>query len=104
VSRGFGRWQRSLLVAVEKYDVVPVADVGWDELGREPSRTEMVALRRAARTLAEGGQLLARYLICCDRCGELGVLFRCCGHRGYVLVVTRRADLKGFMPKGRPAG
>lgn len=59
VSRGPGRWQRALLAALDRRDPVLVADAVEDELGRVPTRAEMVAGRRAAHSLDLFGRNVA---------------------------------------------
>ena len=95
MSRGPGRWQRVLLDLVESHDAVPVADAVHSELGREPTRSESVAARRAARLLAEQGKARAIYLGCCKRCGEYRTTWHCsachCGCN-IALVITKVTD------------
>ncbi len=92
MSRGPGHWQRALLAALDAHDVAPVARVAYNHLGREPSRPELVAVRRAARRLVEGGEARAIYLGQCRRCGELSETWqcpRCSAGCTWVLVLTR---------------
>ncbi len=92
MSRGPGRWQRALLAALDTHDVATVARVAYNHLGREPSRPELVAVRRAARRLVEGGEARAVYLGQCRRCEELSETWqcpRCSAGCTWVLVLTR---------------
>ena len=92
MSRGPGRWQRAILDALSEYEVGDVLTIAYNLLGRDPTRTEMVAARRAVRRLAEDGQVRAIYLGYCVRCEELSERWSCstcgagCNKR---LVVTR---------------
>lgn len=65
MSRGPGRWQRVLLgyLDADPYGA-PVTDLVRDVVGREPVRAEMVAARRAARSLHGMGCLT---FTCFDR-------------------------------------
>lgn len=65
--------------------------VAYNHVGRDATRTEMVAVRRAARRLAEDGRARAIYLGQCRRCGELSERWVCrlCGSGcAWVLVLT----------------
>ena len=62
MSRGPGRWQRLLLAELDEYDVVPVSYVARAQAadGR-PSRSDLVAIRRAAKQLTITGKARAIY-------------------------------------------
>ena len=106
VSRGPGRWQRALLDAVVEYEVVPVADVAETVVGREPTRAELVAIRRAAAQLARDGALRCTYLQRCQRCGAMNrvmvdqCLPPCRGSYGHALVVTPTTSTVAGPPGG----
>ncbi len=92
MSRGPGRWQRVLLDALTTHDLGTVGTIAENHLGRPASRSEMVAVRRAARRLAETGCVQALHLGECRRCGELSETWQCtkCGGGcGEVLAVAR---------------
>ncbi len=57
MSRGPGRWQRILLAHLDRCDPLLVADAVEDALGRQPTRVELVAARRAAHSLMFGRDL-----------------------------------------------
>jgi hypothetical protein len=102
MSRGPGRWQRVLLDALAEFDVLPVLTVAYNTLGREPTRSELVAVRRAARTLAEAGTARALYLGQCPRCGEVYESWTCrtCRigtRRVLVLVRPEFPEIKSLM-------
>lgn len=74
MSRGPGRWQRALIEAAEEserdgYLWATVAGTVRDQLGHEPTRTELVAARRAAATLAAAGRVRTIYVMWCRVCG-----------------------------------
>lgn len=77
MSRGPGRWQRVLLAALREHALVSVRAATMSELQREPTRPEMVAARRAARTLAEAGLCRAIYLGECPSCLEFTSTWSC---------------------------
>jgi hypothetical protein len=52
-----GRWQQFLVEALAEHKVVGVRAVVVAHLGREPTRSEIQAARRAARLLEERGQV-----------------------------------------------
>lgn len=106
MSRGPGRWQRALLDAVAEYDVVSVADVAESIVGREPTRSELVAIRRAAAELAKAGALRATYVQRCRRCGAMNLVMAgqclppCRGSYGHALVVTPITSTLAGPPRG----
>jgi hypothetical protein len=63
VSRGAGKWQRAILAAVAdtEYDINQIGVIVYNVLGREPTRPELVAARRAVKTLALAGKIRAVY-------------------------------------------
>lgn len=103
MSRGPGRWQRAILAALDKHDVVPIGDLCEDVLGRPAVRSELVAIRRAAHRLDDTDQLREIYPWYCYRCGTVlrqmdhGILGSGCPgchrHPGTVLAVTRDSDV-----------
>jgi len=106
MSRGPGRWQRALIAAVERHDLVPVATIAYNVLGRDPTRSEMVAVRRAARRLVEDGRARAIYLGSCLRCGELSPRWDCTSCRprsgcNRVLVLTPRTGIGAEIDSAR---
>jgi len=107
MSRGPGRWQRLFLELLDEYDHVGIIDVVDDRAyleGREATRAEHVAARRAARRLAEDGLTRAIYLPRCTVCGQLfaGWGARCCGRVTHSLVVTRDPSAKSVYPSRIP--
>jgi len=114
LSRGPGRWQRALLAALAPETgpdvLVPVNNVLWNELGRAPSRTEQVAIRRAARALVLTGKARAVYLGQCRHlsCDELSRTFICpaCGAGCRLVLVLTRPDehigLRSLLGIGAP--
>ncbi len=60
MGRGSGRWQRLLLDALEGTEAVDVSSAPY-ALSQHPTRSDFVAARRAARTLAEAGKVRAIY-------------------------------------------
>lgn len=77
MSKGPGRWQRLLLTALDGNALVSVRAVAMQELQRDPTRPEIVAARRAARTLAEAGQCRAIYPGECPSCFEWTSTWSC---------------------------
>lgn len=63
MSKGPGRWQRAILDAIQdaEYDLFPVQSIAYEHLDREPTRAELVACRRAVKTLAIAGKVRAVY-------------------------------------------
>ncbi len=61
MSKGPGRWQRVLLDALEESPFIGVGGTVWAHLDRPATRSEEVAARRAAKRLAETGQVRAIY-------------------------------------------
>ena len=61
MSRGPGRWQQVLLDGLEHSPFIGVGGTLWAHLGREATRSEEVACRRAAQRLCETGQARAVY-------------------------------------------
>ncbi len=59
MSRGPGRWQRLLLEALEAHEAVSVLAVTWHQFDPAgvPSRSDLVAARRAAHRLRELGRV-----------------------------------------------
>jgi hypothetical protein len=106
VSRGPGVWQGLLLDLLQRYDVVPVSAAVHHHLARDPTRTELVAARRAAARLAAVHKARAIWLGSCNRCGELSETWRCpaCGAGcNRVLVLTKADDhrIRTVMPMSR---
>ena len=95
MSRGYGRWQKELVRAVGGVHTATVAAVVRTCVP-EPDRSDYVAARRAARTLALEETLVALYVYACQRCGQVQdhEPERCCGVVRSALAVTR---------PGRPA-
>src|SRR5271166_4282337 len=90
VSRGYGRWQAELVRAVGGVHTATVAGVVRTCVP-EPDRSDYVAARRAARTLALEETLVALYVYACQRCGQVQdhEPERCCGVVRSSLAVTR---------------
>jgi hypothetical protein len=64
ISRGPGRWQRVILDALAQhtdYDIFGVYALVEEHLQRTPTRSELVAARRAVKTLAIAGKIRAIY-------------------------------------------
>lgn len=63
MSRGPGRWQRVILAGIEdrEYDIFPILALAYDHLGRDATRSEAVAARRAVKTLVLAGKVRAVY-------------------------------------------
>lgn len=61
LSRGPGRWQRVLLAALDVSEAVRVSSAPY-AVSVNPTRADFVAARRAARRLAEDGQVRAIYV------------------------------------------
>lgn len=64
MSRGPGRWQRAILQALEEnteFDIFPIQAIAYEHLGAEATRAQLVAARRAVRTLAIAGKVRAIY-------------------------------------------
>jgi len=73
MSRGPGRWQRVILDALRQhpdYDVFPLPGLVMEYLQREPKRAELVAARRALKTLAVGNIVRAVYRPRLDEAGR----------------------------------
>lgn len=66
-----------ILSALVEYEVADVVTLAYNSLGRDADRAELVAIRRAARRLAEDGRVRAIYLGCCLKCGELSETWSC---------------------------
>lgn len=100
MSRGLGIWQRAILTALEQYDLGPVGTIAFNALGRDPTRSELVSIRRAARRLAEDGTILALHLGQCRACGELSTRFVCrvCSAGCVPVLVVVRPDLDLKLP------
>jgi len=62
MSRGPGVWQRLLLDALEGVEAVNVSTAAYALRGPRPARADFVAVRRAARALAEAGKVRAVYV------------------------------------------
>lgn len=60
MSRGPGFWQRLLLDALEGTEAVSVSSAPW-AASDSPTRSDFVAVRRAAATLAQAGKVRAIY-------------------------------------------
>lgn len=61
MSRGAGVWQRTILEIADDMDdttYCTVEVVGLQRLGRNPTRSEKVAIRRAMKQLALSGRIL----------------------------------------------
>src|SRR5579859_3968443 len=67
MSRGPGRWQRELLLAARNDCVVTVTFV-VRSVKPAPTRDDFAAAQRAARRLAEAGDVCALYIYACSRC------------------------------------
>lgn len=95
MSRGPGTWQRAILAALEQHDLGTVGTIAFNALGRDPTRSELVSIRRAARRLAEDGAIQALHLGQCRACGELSQRFVCrvCGAGSVPVLVVVRPDL-----------
>jgi hypothetical protein len=90
VSRGYGRWEQELVRAVGGVHTVAVAPM-VRRCVPEPSRSNYVAARRAAKQLALGQTLIALYVYARQRCGQVQdhEPERCCGVVRSSLAVTR---------------
>jgi hypothetical protein len=90
MGRGFGRWQKELVHAVGGVHTATVAGVVRTCVP-EPDRSDYVAARRAAKTLALEQTLVALYVYACQRCGRVQdhEPQRCCGVVRSSLAVTR---------------
>jgi hypothetical protein len=99
MSRGPGRWQRALLDDLDGHDLGAVGTLVHNHLGRPPTRSEMVAARRAARRLAEDGLVQALHLAECRSCGALSEIWicpqHCPGGCAQTLVIAR-PDMTGI--------
>jgi len=69
MSRGHGRWQREVLAAAESRQAIGTRVIARLALGREPTRSERVAVRRAAGILAAAGSVELHHGSRCERCG-----------------------------------
>ena len=89
MSKGYGRWQKELVRAVGGVHTATVTSVVRTCVP-EPDRSDYVAARRAARTLALEA-LVALYVYACQRCGQVQdhEPERCCGVVRSSLAVTR---------------
>ena len=58
MSRGPGRWQRAILVALDAAPLVTLTEVGRAEAGRGLARADLAGLHRAASRLAHRGILV----------------------------------------------
>jgi hypothetical protein len=64
VERRFGRWQQVLVNALVDHDAVGLRAVVEDHLGRDATRAEITAARRAAHSLEQGGRArVARFAV-----------------------------------------
>ena len=90
MSRGYGRWEQELIRAAGDVHTVPVAAV-VRRCVPEPSRSNYVAARRAAKTLALEGTLIAVYVNACQQCLHVQdhEPTACCGRVRSSLAVTR---------------
>ena len=90
MSRSYGRWQKELVRAVGGVHTATVAGVVRTCVP-EPDRSDYVAARRAARTLALEETLVALYVYAYQRCGQVQdhEPERCCGVVRSSLAVTR---------------
>jgi len=61
MGRGPGLWQRVILDTLEDAEAVPTTAVAYAIRGN-PTRSDFVAVRRAARVLAEAGKVRAIYM------------------------------------------
>jgi hypothetical protein len=105
MSRGPGRWQRLLLQLVSEYHFVPIIDVVESttfEQGREATRADHVAARRAAKRIAEDGKARAIYLWRCNACGKITGGYFCCGRLSYALALTKDPDLPSALLRNMP--
>jgi hypothetical protein len=104
VSRGPGRWQRALLAAVAEFKMVLTVELAWDHLQREPTRSELVAVRRAAKSIVMSGSATAFYARQCRGCHQVyGNWPMCCPSvgSGAVLVLTKDPVLIAKIPPSR---
>lgn len=90
VSRGPGRWQRELILAVSGVHTATVSGVVRTCVP-EPDRNDFTAARRGAKGLAMEGKVIALYVFACQRCGHVQdhEPERCCGMVRSSLAVTR---------------
>ena len=70
MSKGPGRWQRELLAVTEGGLVRTTREVALD-LIPEPSRSDSVSIRRAAKALALDDHITAYYAYACLSCGAI---------------------------------
>ena len=61
MSRGLGAWQRLILAALQHTEAIPVGMVATVRYGN-PTRSDLVAVRRAAKSLAEATKVRAIYM------------------------------------------
>ncbi len=94
MSRGYGRWEQELIRAAGDVHTVPVAAV-VRRCVPEPSRSNFVAARRAAKTLALEGTLIAVYVNACQQCLHVQdhEPTGCCGTVRSALAVTMPGHL-----------
>jgi hypothetical protein len=87
-----------LLAALETHDLGTVGAIAYNHLGRDATRNELVAARRAARRLTEDGRVRALHLGECRRCGELSEIWTCrvCGHSCQQVLAVARLDQTGI--------
>jgi hypothetical protein len=90
VSRGPGRWQKELILAVGGIHTATVSGVVRTCVP-EPDRNDFTAARRGAKGLAMAGKVIALYVYACQRCGRVQdhEPERCCGVVRSSLAVTR---------------
>ena len=94
MSKGYGRWEQELIRAAGDVHTVPVAAV-VRRCVPEPSRSNYVAARRAAKTLALEGTLIAVYVNACQQCLHVQdhEPTGCCGTVRTALAVTMPGHL-----------
>lgn len=95
MSRGPGRWQRVIIEALDQAggEVVIVNWACFEHLGREPSRAELVAIRRSVKLLAEQSALKAAFFGCVDAQGN---------RRQMLGVVPKDSELAGTLISDPP--
>jgi hypothetical protein len=75
VGQALGRWQQVLMEALADHKAVGVRAVVVAHLGREPTRSELEAARRAARMLEQRGQLTTVHVSVPPRLNQRGGTF-----------------------------
>lgn len=101
MSRGPGRWQRYWLQRASELSETVVAIIHDDVqamLGRPPTRSELVAARRAAWQLSKTGRIRLVYIGQCQACEQLSNSLYCpaCFRRcRRILAITVNPDV-GF--------